>query len=225
MKFAPLLPPSPLHPLGTTPLGVDALCYALRGLWTSVEVGLVSALVSFVILFAVGFLSLFPRSTLIEWILESLVAFPRFSLLVFIALVTLLKPSIVGLVVGFFSSLSFSKSIITKVRNLQGSDFCVASKAIGASEPWLFLKHCLPHLRSLLSRYAAISSAVAIYAEAGMAMLGLEDPSIPSVGKLFSLVENTPGAILTPAGQVQVIASVLLTMFLATLIYVLLKND
>ena len=214
MAYDPLLSPSLSHPLGTTPLGQDALCYLLKGIWSSVEAGLVATLTALSLLSLVGLLSLYKFP---DWLLEVFVSFPRFSFLVFLALVLTLNPPLIGLIIGFFSSMAFSRSLVTKVKELRSSSFCLASKALGASDRWLFLKHCLPHMKSLLVRYSAISFAIAIYAEAGMAMLGLEDPSVPSVGRLFSLVESTPGAILTPAGQAQALASVFTTVILASL--------
>jgi len=64
-----------------------------------------------------------------------------------------------------------------------------------------------------------MAAAAAVYAEAGLSMLGLEDPSTPSPGKLAGLVLQTPGALLTTAGATQLAASLAAVATLAYLVY------
>ncbi len=222
-EYPPLLPPSFEHPLGTTPLGQDALCYVAKGAWASLESSLGALVTSSLLMISIAFISMYLKSEIIDGFLSSLAGFPRFSFLLFLALVTTLNPLLIGFVVGIFSSIAASRSLVTRVKQLRRSEFCLASEALGASNFTLFKSHCLKHISSFLRRFVAISSAIAVYAEAGASMLGLEDPSVPSVGKLYALVESTPGAILTKAGQVQVLASVIITVLIGLMVYVLLK--
>ncbi len=221
--YAPLSPPSLKHLLGTTPLGQDALCYSLKGSWASLETALASSITSLTIMVSISLLSMYLKAETLDGILGLFAGFPRFSFLVFLALVTTLNPLIIGFIVGTFSSIAASRSLVSKVKQLRESEFCKASEALGASNFHLFRYHCLPHITSFLKRYVAISSAIAVYAEAGFSMLGLEDPSIPSIGKLFALVESTPGAILAEAGQLQALTSAVMTVFIGLMVYYLLK--
>ena len=223
-SYPPLLPPSPDHLLGTTPLGQDALCYCLKGLWSSLESALSSAITTFSVLTLISIASLYFGLEALDSVLGLLAGFPRFSFLVFLAMITTLNPAMIGVIVGLFVSVSVAKSLVTKLKQLERLEFCEASRALGAGKLWLFVKHCFPHVKSLIMRYVAIASATAVYAEAGASMLGLEDPSIPSVGKLYTLVASSPGAVLTKAGQVQVLASALATTFIGVTVYFSLKG-
>ena len=217
--YAPLLPPSFAHPLGTDPLGRDALCALLSGVPTSLEVALVSSAVSVVILSLALLLSTSNKGRLAEELADFLVSVPRLPLLVFLALLGSLNPLEIGLLIGLFSSSFGLKAIISEGRRLSRTQFFLASLASGASPFSAWRLHALRNEWRALASYAGLSASVAVYAEAGLAFLGLEEASVASVGKLAFLVFNVPGAVLTEAGVAQVLASALATVTIAYFVY------
>ncbi|ABU82198.1 ABC transporter permease subunit [Ignicoccus hospitalis] len=214
----PLEPPSPSHPLGTTPLGEDALCALAAGLWTSLEVAAVSYLTSFALLTALHYLSFARKGVLAEALSDLLLSLPRLPLLVLLGVKVTLSPLLVGALVGALASSAGVKVIKEAAERLREQPFALASFASGASPGEAWRLHGPRNALELVSAYAGLSSAIAIYAEAAISALGLEDPSTPSLGRLAYLVLNTPGAALTEAGAAQLLASALSTVAVAEVV-------
>ncbi len=214
----PLLPPSLSHPLGTDPIGKDALCEMLKGLSTSLEAAFAAYLTSVSLSLLFAYLSTSKNGKSVVNFLTSLLSgLPRLSLLIFIALITKLEPWQIGVIVGLFSTLSFSRSLVSTVSQLTSEGFYQASLASGATRRWAFSKHVVPHVLDSILNYASISASISVYSEAGLFMLGLE-AQVPSLGRLVNLVLNTPGAILTTAGLIQTLASCLTVVTIAYII-------
>ena len=81
------------------------------------------------------------------------------------------------------------------------------------------LRHIAPNAWGSIASYSSIASSAAVYAEAGLSMLGLGSPATPSLGKMASLVPLTPGAILTMAGLTRLFAALILVALFASLVY------
>ncbi len=222
-SYPPLLPPSLEHPLGTDPLGRDALCALLSGTPFTLEASLAAFASSFLLLSLASFLGT-TKPSLAYSLSSFLSSLPRIPLLVFLALIVKLDPVGIGLLVGTLSSSLGLETVASLAEDLSSKPFYLASLASGASRFRAWLSHVMPNsLPSILS-FCALSASVAIYAEAGASMLGLEDPSLPSVGKLAYLVFVTPGAVLTEAGLVQVLASALTASILAYAVYTVIRK-
>jgi ABC-type dipeptide/oligopeptide/nickel transport system permease subunit len=136
----------------------------------------------------------------------------------FISLITKLDPLEIGLLVGALFALTFSKAVHFKALQLVREEFFLASLASGASELKAFLSHGLRNLSEEIARYTSISSAMAVYVEAGLASLGLEAQGTPSLGKEIYLILNTPGALLLFPGQVQLLVLLLTIVVISELV-------
>ena len=220
MSYEPLLPPSSKHPLGTDPVGRDASCELVAGIRASVEAGFAALASSLLVLFASLAAGVSDKAGRLVDSLAALGAgLPRMSLLMMLALVTRLSPTEIGLLIGLLASLQGARAAATRARQIARSLYVEAARAIGAPRHRIVLRHIAPNSWSSIASYASIASSAAVYAEAGLSMLGLGSPATPSLGKVASLVLLTPGAILTEAGLAQLLAALATVATLALLIH------
>ncbi|BEP18390.1 hypothetical protein PYJP_17420 [Pyrofollis japonicus] len=216
----PLQPPSRSHPLGTDPVGRDALCLVAKGAEASIEAGLAALLVAVAVL--VG--SMFAAAhALVAGIVDALAALvaglPRMSLLLLLALFARLPPWGIGVLVGFLVSMQGARAVAARARQVAAMPYVEAARAIGASRARIVLRHIAPNAWASAASYASIAATAAVYSEAGFSMLGLGDPSEPSWGLMIGLVLSTPGALLTEAGLIQVLVALALVAVTAALLH------
>ncbi|MCE4606298.1 MAG: ABC transporter permease subunit [Desulfurococcales archaeon] len=220
-KYPSLQHPDLNHPLGTDPVGRDALCLLVAGLVSSVEAGLSALATSLLILILAVYLS---TSKLLRGLVNAtasiLTGLPRISLLLLLALTINIPPLIIGVIIGALASMQGVRGVVARTRQVTASTYVEASKAIGANTLHIATKHVLPNTWSAIASYTSIASSVAVYAEAGLSMIGLGDPSIPSWGKMVGLILETPGAILTNPGIIQVSVPLLFTVAMASIFYI-----
>jgi len=219
-SYQPLLPPSHRHPLGTDPVGRDALCELLVGIRASVEAAFAALATSLLVLVSSLAAGVSERAGRVVDSLAALGAgLPRMSLLMVLALATRLSPAEIGLLIGLLASLQGARATAARARQVARSLYVEAARAIGAPRHRIMLRHIAPNAWNSIASYASIASSAAVYAEAGLSMLGLGSPATPSLGKVASLVLLTPGAILTMAGLAQLLAALVMVAALALLVH------
>jgi peptide/nickel transport system permease protein len=66
-------------------------------------------------------------------------------------------------------------------------DYVTAARAFGSRGAWIFWRHLLPNVASVVTVQAALAFAIAILAEAALSYLGLgTPPPTPSWGRMLS---------------------------------------
>ncbi len=224
---APLSPPSLYHPLGTDPLGADALCTLSKGFLASLEAGFTGAAAALLVLVAASTASVsIAADRLITLASGVLLGIPGIALFMLLSMLFTLESWQAGLLVGFFAALQAARSVAARAKSVARKPFVEAAAATGAPRTRILLHHILPNIVDVLASYTSMAAAAAVYAEAGLSMLGLTDPSTPSLGRILNLLLNTPGAILTTAGLVQAAASIasivaVAYLFHASILYLL----
>ena len=219
-KWSPLQEPSPAHPLGTDPIGRDVTCLAIAGYTASVTAGLSALASSLAILTATVYISTHKQGrNIVNETVSILTGLPKISLLLLLALITKLSPLLIGAIIGTLASIQGIRGVAVSTRQITTNTYIEASKAVGASNTHIATKHILPNTINAIASYTSIASATAIYAEAGLAMIGLTDPSTPSWGKIIGLILQTPGAILTTPGLIQITSPLILIITTATIFY------
>ena len=188
---ARLASPSSAHLLGTDQLGRDVLARMVYGARISIEVGLLVVAISATIGTAVGVVSGYFGGWIDQVISGVLfnvfLAFP--GVLLAIAIVAFLGPSLGNLigalsVIGWVSYARLIRGQVLKVREL---DFVTATRALGASDGRIILRHILPNTVQPLIVQASLGMAGAVLAEATLSFLGLGVPEpVPSWGKMIN---------------------------------------
>jgi ABC-type dipeptide/oligopeptide/nickel transport system permease subunit len=190
LRTAYLLGPGSRFLLGTDSQGRDVLSRVLYGARISLAVGLVSQSVSV----AVGVLLGLAAGYYGRWVdvvvmrlADVTLAFP--TLLLLIAVAAAVRPSlfVVFLVIGLVGWAGMARLVRGQVLVLRQAEFVVASRALGALDRRVLLRHLLPNVRSQIIIAATLGIAGAIMAEAALSFVGLgAQPPTPSWGAMVA---------------------------------------
>jgi peptide/nickel transport system permease protein len=111
-----------------------------------------------------------------------------------------LGPSVwnVIIIIGILFWTGIARQVRAQVLSLRESQFVVASKSTGAGPFHIILNHILPNVSGIVIANTVLLAVAAILIEAGMAFLGLGDPSQKSWGMMLFFAQ-TRGAFIREA--------------------------
>lgn len=181
-------PPDAIYHMGTDDLGRDILSGVLWGARVSIAVGLLAALTSTVIGVVIGAAAGFYGGTLDDLLMrvtEFFLVIPRFFLV--LVMVALFGNSVwhVILVIGILSWPVTARLVRVEFLSLREKEFVEGSRAVGASDPRIILRHILPNAFPPIVVSGSLQIARAILMEAGLSFLGLGDPNQASWGVML----------------------------------------
>jgi peptide/nickel transport system permease protein len=182
--------PSRLHWFGLDELGRDILSRVISGARVSLLVGLVVVSVSASIGAALGSVAGYYGGVLDEAIsrlIDILLAFP--GLLLAIALVAVLGPSLTNVVLALSSIgwVGYARVVRAQVLQAREFEYVAAARAIGAATPRILIRHILPAALPALTVQATLGIGGAILSEAALSFLGLGvQPPTPSWGAMLN---------------------------------------
>lgn len=201
-----LVPPSPLHPLGTDALGRDVLSRLLYGARVSLWVGFVAVGISVAIGVLLGLLAGYFGGLADELIMRGvdvMLCFPSFFLI--LAVIAFLEPSLTNImiVIGLTSWMGVSRLVRAETLSLRERDFIAASRLAGARPARLIFVHILPNALAPVLVSATLGVAGAILVESSLSFLGLGvQPPQPSWGNMLmegkDVLEIAPWLMLYP---------------------------
>ncbi len=210
-----LLPPSPLHWLGTDQLGRDVLSRLMWGSRISLTIGLTAVGVAVLVGVAVGLVAGFAggwSDAVLMRLVDTLLSIPTiFLLLAVIAMdpaeritalttVPVLGPLVRGLIswadvrivmlmviIGLMSWMGVARLVRAEVLSLKEREFVLAARVAGAS-PWrVMTKHLLPNAMAPVLVSATLGVGGAILTESVLSYLGLGvQPPTPSWGNILN---------------------------------------
>jgi peptide/nickel transport system permease protein len=177
-----LLPPvwddggSWTNPLGTDALGRDVLSRMIYGARTTIGIGLVVVLLSGTFGSLMGLLAGANGGRVrlvVMWCTDAQFAFP--GLLLILAVVTFLRPSIpvIVVVLSLYSWMIYTRMANGLVQQLQDEEFVSAARMSGCSTRQIIQWHFLPNCASALLTQAVLEFARVVLAEASLSYLGL----------------------------------------------------
>ena len=187
---AQLLPPSAAHWLGTDIQGRDVWARLVYGARVSLSVGVLSQVIALVLGLALGLgAGYYGRwaDELVMRLADVTLAFP--TLLLLIALVAALQPSltVVFLTIGFVGWAAMARLVRGQVLVVRELEFVQASRALGARDTRVIVRHVLPSVIAPVVIAATLGIAAAIMAESSLSFLGLGvQPPTPSWGAMIA---------------------------------------
>ncbi|MFP5309615.1 MAG: ATP-binding cassette domain-containing protein [Actinomycetes bacterium] len=197
----PHAPPSAVHWLGTDDLGRDLFSQLVHGARVSLFVGLVAAAVALVLGTVVALVAGWCGG----WVDAALMRLVDVTLsLPFLVLVLVLAAyfgrglDVLTTLIALVLWARPARLLRSQVLKLREYGHVRAAVAMGASTPRILAGHVLPRLAPLLSSQFVRTAAVAVVVQAGVAFLGLGDPSRVSWGSTLFFANNA-AAILTDA--------------------------
>jgi peptide/nickel transport system permease protein len=201
----PLPPGSPPFWLGTDMLGRDLLSRLIYGARVAMFIAVVPNALALVLALVVGTIAGAYGGWLETGLMrftETMMVLPTFLLA--LALLTVLGPGL-GVVVGALVLVSWTypaRVVYGETLRLRETTFVEAARAMGASTPWIIVRHIVPQLRALLLIYFTLNAATMVLLEAGLGFLGFGvQPPTPSWGAMINEGRNTlfwPWLILEP---------------------------
>jgi ABC-type dipeptide/oligopeptide/nickel transport system permease subunit len=187
---AQLLPPSGAHWLGTDVQGRDVWARLVYGARISLFVGVFSQAIALTLGLALGLVAGYYGRWMDELVMrlaDVTLAFP--TLLLLIALVAALEPSltIVFLTIGFVGWAAMARLVRAQVLVVRELEFVQASRALGARDRRVMVRHVLPAVVAPVVIAATLGIAAAIMAESSLSFLGLGvQPPTPSWGAMIA---------------------------------------
>lgn len=178
-------PPSMAHPMGTTDVGQDVLSRILVGARPTVITGLLGGSLIISIGAAIGITAGYVGG----WVENVLM---RFTDLAYgIPLIPFAIVLLMFLGIGFYTSIFViglllwrgpARVIRSQVLQIRERPFILAARATGASRTRIILRHVVPNVAPMAVVFFALGVAYSILLEAGLAFIGVSNPSTPSWG-------------------------------------------
>jgi len=201
--FAPLLPPSRAHPLGTNDLGYDLWTELLAGARFSLLLSSTAAGVAVLVGVVLGSVAGYYRGVgvVLLRLVDVLLAVPRFAVIVLLAAFT--RPGFGNLLLFFavFGWPSVARIVASRIRTEAQLDYVVALEALGVPRGRILFRHLVP--ATLPVAYARLVAEMrhVILAEAGLSYLGLADPTTRSWGMTLWQASRYPALFLGDVWQ------------------------
>lgn len=183
-------PPTVGYALGTDQLGRDELSRLMAGARNTLLVGIVTVLIAMGLGVPLGGLAALYRGRIEDAsmrVSDVLLAFPAILLAMLFAAV--FQPSTLSAMsaIGIALVPVFARVVRGAGLQVMQQDYVTVARTYGSSYAWIFLRHLLPNVSSVLIVQATIAFAIAILAEAALSYLGLgTPPPTPSWGRMLS---------------------------------------
>ena len=181
-------PPSLKHIFGTDWMGRDMLTRTIKGLSTSLIIGVVASLVSCVFAVIIGSAcAIFGKKIdkFFLWLIDLFQGMPHLILLVLISILT--GKGTMGILVGVALThwTTLSRIIRAEILSIKGEPYIVIAKKLGTSNVKIASKHILPHIIPQFIVGVVLLFPHAILHEAGITFLGFGlPPEEPAIGEM-----------------------------------------
>lgn len=182
--------PSWDHPFGTDWLGRDMLTRTLKGLTTSVAVGLLAGSISALVALVLGTLAATSGGkvdAIVGWLVDLFMSVPHIVALILIAFVAGggIHGVIIAVAVTHWPSLT--RVVRAEVLSLRESEFVQVARGLGKSSVWVAAHHMVPHVLPQFLVGLILLVPHAILHEASLTFLGFGlSPHKPAIGVILS---------------------------------------
>ena len=182
-------PPGMDHPLGTDSMGQDIWARLLYGARTSLFVAGAVALLSSSLSVLVGATAALAGGLYERFcmrIVDAMISLP--TIIVMILVAAYLRPSLplLILLISAFSWPGGARIIRSQVLSLKERMHINAARTFGAGKRHIIFTHIIPDLSPIISALMMQDARRAVFMEAGLAFLGVSDPTVISWGKMMN---------------------------------------
>jgi len=172
-------PPSLSHPFGTTTIGADLFAQVMHGTLQDIEIALVVAVIATVFGALVGAVAGFYRGGVDAGLMrfvDLILVVPVLAVLIVLAHIVAKQASSwfwLAVIIGAVSWTYIARLVRADFLTLRERDFIEASRALGATNRRLILRHMLPNAMGPIIVNATITVALSIVLESTLSYIGL----------------------------------------------------
>ncbi len=192
IQFLP--PGTPGYLLGTDQLGRDVISQLMVGARITLLVGMVTVALALVVGVPLGGLAALyrPLEEVIMRANDVLLAFPALLLAMLFAAAFRSSTLTSMVAIGIAFVPVFARVVRGAGLQVVAQDYVTVARAFGARGWWLFARHLLPNVLSLVIVQATVAFALAILAQAALSYLGLgTPPPTPTWGGMLSQAQTS----------------------------------
>ena len=193
--------PSGRHVLGTNQIGQDLASQMLDGARVSLTVGALAAAGTLVLCALAGLLAGWRGGwvdTVLMRVIDVFLGTPRVPLLLVIGVYAGRRVVTVALVIALMFWPGAARAIRAQVLSLRRRTHVRAAVGFGAGTVYVLRRHLVPELALILAVQLLGAAGRAVSIEAGLAFLGVGDPSRTSWGSIMQQARRTPGLFYGP---------------------------
>lgn len=197
---SPFEPPSRDHWLGTDDLGIDLFSQICFGAKISLLIGISAAILAGIGGGILGILAGYYGGIIdriVMRIADIIIVLPDLPMMILLG--AFFGPSIrnIVIVLALFSWTSPARIVRSKILSMKKENYILVAESYGAGFGYLLVKHFIPEILPLLTVAVIKLTSRAIVAEAGLAFLGLGDPTSKSWGLILNHAINFKGIYFT----------------------------
>jgi oligopeptide transport system permease protein len=199
--------PNSEHWFGTDDLGRDQWVRVWWGVRISLFIGLVAALIEFVIGVLYGGISAYfggRVDNIMQRIIEVIVGMPY--LIVVILLIMVMGPGVFTIIIAMVTTgwVGMARLVRGQILSLKEQEYVLAARTLGASPFRIILRHLIPNAIGIIIVSLTFAVPQAIFAESFLSFIGLGiKPPLASLGSLVNdgtaVMRNFPWRLLCPA--------------------------
>jgi len=193
----PLIRPSREYLLGTNDIGQDIFSELIYGTRVSLTIGFVAALFAVIIGTLMGVVSGFVGGGVDEILMrftDVIMILPSIPLLILLmAIFGKQSFFIMILAISITGWTGTARLVRSSTLSIKERTYVEAAKAVGAGDRHIISKHIIPNVSPLIMATMIYAVASAMMSEAGLAFLGLGDPSHKSWGMILHYAETRGG--------------------------------
>ncbi len=196
----PLERPNAAHRLGTNDVGQDILSELIYGARVSITVAAGAATGTVLLALLIGGTAGYAGGwidMLMMRLVDMLMALPRLPLLILINALLGAGLSQMILMIALLFWPGTARIIRAQVMSVRQRGYVRMARSFGGGPVYIFARHVLPQITPLIIFGLVTAAGHAVALEAGLAFLGLGDPTAKSWGLIMRYALNLPGLFLT----------------------------
>lgn len=182
-----LRPPGGEHWFGTDALGRDVFSEVIWGTQQSVLVAVAASVIAIVFGTIVAVVGAYFRRIdgIISVIVDMTLSLPVLPLMILVAALVGPSTSTIILVVAAFSWPEVTRLVRSQALTVVGLPYVDASRLMTTSPWWIITRHLLPAVTPVVVVSVVVTASRAVLSAAGLAFLGLGDPTTWSWGRIL----------------------------------------
>jgi peptide/nickel transport system permease protein len=175
------------HWFGTDALGRDVFAEVIWGTQQSVLVAVAASIIAIVFGTLVAVIGAYFRrlDSVISMIVDMTLSLPVLPLMILVAALAGPSTTTIILVVAAFSWPEVTRLVRSQALTVIGLPYVDASRLMTTSPVWIITRHVLPAVTPVVVVSVVVTASRAVLSAAGLAFLGLGDPTTWSWGRIL----------------------------------------